>query len=231
MKKLFNVVKKNIVIADKYLKLYPVLKEYHSGKNDSNRWDEIIKLKITSASHFLYEIEGKNRQYLTGEKTADPLKVLNLIKKDVEKELEKLKKNKDFKEYHDILDSKENLDKINTAEDFIQIFKDDKMYDFRSYNFDPFYKYRAEIANILINAGINDDEYFLRGDVFAPLKEPSKNAKKDLKQLEQDKKEIKKIVDMLVPICKRAKATDSSWTHNFFNNKILNQVKLKMKEK
>jgi len=248
MKDIFNIVKKNLEISKLYLNLYPPLKRHEdlSKKKkltqkefdeQSDLWNQLIKLKVHTISNFLWRVRGNQKKYLTGESTADPIKVIKDIKREINKELKSDQCNLEYQYYDsrhhmEMTQLKAKWKDIKTKEDLFKIIISGGQ-DYTSWDYCAFGNRRGELINIAIKNNLKvKDTYALDIDdgLDKLLKIPSKDKSiKDQIQFDKDQKEIESIIKILIPICERAKKSDSCWENNFFNNKILSKVKQQLK--
>lgn len=249
-----SVVKQNIEIAQKYIALYPQLKRYlelqkiqddYRKRNENfpqilfeestNLWSALINLKVHNVANFMYHINDDTVDFLLNTKKADVKSLIKKIKRSIKEELDTNQYNPMYQYYShrdhmDLVEVRNAWDKINTQSDFIKVLQD--VSDYRTFEFCPFNPYNEEIINVIINNNIEkfDD---LGIDVDSNMLEvfnipDTTTAMLEVSQFESDQETIKKIIDELLPICERAKATDSCWENNFFHNKILHEIKRRM---
>jgi hypothetical protein len=261
LKKIPEVVKKNIEISKEYLELYPSLVRYEEIRKEirekgrtkvpkslheesSKIWDKFRYLKLNKVSNFLYETTGESEKYLTGELTADPIEVLKEIKKDIKKYLNSSRfkptyKYYDHEEHLSVIEMEKQWSKVKTKEDFFKVLTDP--YDYTAYgDFCPFHntnKHRkAKLINIVITNNLNVKDELSPLDLELStfrkvLDRPNKEkALTDRKQFEEDQKTIEKVIEMMIPLCERAKAEDECWDNNFLNNKVMMEIKRRMKK-
>jgi len=263
VKKIPNIIKKKIEIADKYLDLYPSLKRYEDITKElkfldkgeernlllieqSEIHDKFKYLKLYNVSNFLHEIKGESRKYLTGELIANSLEILEEIKDDIKDYLNQPEFNpKSDRYYHEdhksALEMEELWSKVETKEDFLKIITGEcDSFEYTTYgDFCPFHntnKHRkAKIISVIIDENLSVDESSALDldlhNLIKPLKEPNKEqAETDRNRYDLDQKIIEEAIKALLPLCEKAKEADGSWEHNFFNNKILRELKLRMKK-
>jgi len=265
MKDLFNIVKKNLEIAQLYLELYAPLKRHEElsiaiklkEKNNKSKqapqkmydehselWDFLIKLNIHTVSNFIRTMageDGKDGKYLMGKLTANPIKVIKDIKREIKNELKDDSYNPEYKYYdHDqhkqVLDIKKAWTEVKTKEDLFKIIMSGG-HEYTTWDYSPFWNRHPELINIVINndlkVNIDDDVTLDLSDsdgFFKLFKRPFKDQSvKAVAQYEADQKEIESIIEILLPICERAKVSDECWEDNFFNNKIKNRIITRMK--
>lgn len=256
MKNLYSTVNKNIEISKSYIHIYPCLKRYDAinieiencnnerileslRQERTNIYAKFKYLNLYKVWNFLYAISGKNEQYLTNEKSADPLEVLNDIKTDLNDYLNLDTFKEDYKyynkqEHQSVKDIKKVWDKVITEEDFFKVLTG-KQYGYTTIgDFDPFYNESKQRSSKLINIIINhnleldfNNELDLELDCLLNILETpdAEEAEIDILLYNKDKRDIEDIIKILIPICRRAKEIDSQWEHNFFSNKILSEIK------
>lgn len=256
LKKIPEIVKKNIEIANRYVELYPQLKRYREVSELINTkyktkktpedlweesqalWDNLIKLRIHIVSNFLHRLEGKDaKAYLLNEKKVNVKSLLDSINKEIEKELncetlDPLYECYDYENHKELLKLEKLWAEVKTEEDLCKVIQNP--HDYSGWEYSPFWSRRPQLINIAINNDLKiEDDYALDLDenMIELLEEPNADeAKASIKQFESDQAVIQKIIEELIPICERAKAIDDCWENNFFNNKILHAVKRRMKE-